>query len=263
MIIPMVRYGATGGNVLPAYTYTGTTPTFASDSEGNWELAFQGDCEITFSKIGAVDIFVVAGGMSGGNGKITIGLNSNYARVVGGNGGKGGGRVTSYGVQLSTGQNYTVTVGGSGQSSSAFGVTAESGAGANGGAGATGDVSNWNGRSLTNSVPGSEGAYAFGESTSLIGSISGRMYGAGGGGAGITSGYGGGKAQSAGGSTGGGAGGRDETNYRNGVAGAANTGSGGGGGEATYTNSPYGVISHTGNGGAGGSGIVIIRNART
>lgn len=261
MIIPMVRYGATGGNVLPAYTYTGTTPTFASDSDGNWELAFTGNCEINFSKIGTVDVFVVAGGMPGGAGNVSVGQSAGFALVYGGDGGKGGGRATSSGVQLSTGQNYTVTIGGSGQSSSAFGVTAESGAGSDCGEGASGEVGggNWAALWTTGSSGGDDGAYAFGASTSLINS--GRLYGAGGGGGAATVSSSD-KAKSDGGATGGGAGGQDLTNYRNGVAGAANTGAGGGGGEATYTqtSAPNG---HTGNGGAGGSGIVIIRNART
>ena len=255
MIIAAVQYGNSSEHSLPAYTYTGTAPTLATDANGNWELAFTANCVVNFSKIGTVDVFVVAGGMPGGGGQNTV-VAAGYATVKAGNGGKGGGCATATGVQLTRGRDYTVSVGGSGQSSSAFGVTAESGAGSAAGSGAYGTVSNYGTESSTASTAGTDGVYAFSASTSLINS--GRKYGAGGGGGAATVASTR-KDYSAGGATGGGAGGQDlNQGDRPGVAGTTNTGGGGGGGEATYT----GTANHTGTGGAGGSGIVIIRNHR-
>lgn len=230
-----VGAGKARNKMPPLFSVTGGTYNYAqsvaADGTVNWELALLSGSNATlnFSRVvDAVDVFLVGGGRSAGAG----------------NGANGGQRVTATRVAVSSGTNYSFTVGGSNGSTSIFNRSANSGGGSAGGIGGT--------NASGGSTKGNDGAYAFGASTSLI--FSGRKYGPGGGGGGVNRRVGGYSAGAAGGVTGGGAG--SSQTSASGVAGTANTGGGGGGGfydEYTYTASA---------GGAGGSGIIIIRNAR-
>lgn len=257
MIIAMTQYGG-GNRQLPKYTvHSGTAPLLLVDpnNDSYWELVFLGNCEITFSRLLTnVDVFVCAGGMPGGSGTGYWG-NYNDCEAKGGKGGNGGGTVTTTAITLQEGIRYAVRVGGSGQPSSAFGATAETGTGANGGSGA---YSAWKGSIVRNydGDAGGDGTVAFGSGETLY--QNGRKYGpAGGGGSARSSLNDNQQAKGAGGETGGGDGGDDS----NGLPGTANTGAGGGGGSSCQRlNKTEGAYNKLG--GDGGSGIVIIRNAR-
>lgn len=253
MIIAATRYGSVGGSSkLPAYTYTGIAPLLYKDDEtGNWELVFKGTGTITFNKNVNVEVFAVGGGQPGGTGDGSY-TSATSAWAEGGKGGNGGATVTGT-AQLIKDTEYTVTVGESGSSTSAFGVTAASGTGSAGGNGArTPSRAAENGTSST--------TYAFGDQNTLY--APGTLYGAGGAGAGANA-NGSNLGAGTGGATGGGDGGTDTTSGSTdkiGKPGTANTGAGGGGGAtlAVNENAPTKYA-----GGAGGSGIVIIRNVRT
>lgn len=267
MIIAATRYGSTGGSSkLPAYTYTGLAPIERKAETGdNWELVFQRPANassgptttITFTKNVAVEIFAVGGGQAGEQGgEAWEGTAPNYTNsfAYGGDGGNGGETKTAT-KQLLKDVAYSVTVGGSGMSTSfddsqhTINVTAESGAGAAGGSGAQAKSGGSAGGD------GGDGVYAFGQNTTdgLLYNPS-TKYGAGGGGGGATSSLGS-EDPGDGGDTGGGNGGVNTGNLGDGSPGAANTGAGGGGGRR--------AIYFAKAGGAGGSGIVIIRNARS
>lgn len=254
MIIAATRYGKAGGSSgkLPAYTYTGIAPLVYKDETGdNWELVFLGNCTITFSKDVDVDVFAVGGGQAGGTGDGQY-VSGTSAWAEGGKGGNGGGTETAA-AHLTKDTAYTVTIGGSGASTSAFGVTAASGAGSAGGNGArTPSHAAENGADST--------AYAFGEQNTLY--APGTRYGAGGAGAGANA-NGANLGAGTGGATGGGDGGTDTTSGSTdkiGKPGAANTGAGGGGGATLAVNADAPTKYA---GGLGGSGIAIIRNARS
>lgn len=250
MIVPMVRYGSAARN-QPKYEYTGAKPLFFSDSQGNWELVFLADCQITFSKLpGPVEAFLVGGGA-------IAGLSEGYAPngyAKGGDGGRGGGTLTAS-PTLQVGTRYPVTIGQSGTSTAAFGLTAASGQGAYGGAGAqSGAAGN-----------GSDGVLAFGTGGTLYENGTPIKFGAGGGGGAARGDWNHSLlAAGSGGATGGGAGGAGDgseaQNQNRGGDGAPNTGGGGGGG--SRNNTMYSEGSFPGPG-RGGSGIVILRNART
>lgn len=267
MIIAATRYGSAGGaRKLPAYTYTGLAPIERKAETGdNWELVFQRPANapsgptttITFSKNVDVEIFAVGGGQPGSAGEDAfISADGNNYFAYGGAGGNGGEAKTAT-KQLLKDVAYSVTVGGSGMSTSfddsqhTINVTAASGSGAAGGVGArTRDTARDGGA-------GGDGVYAFGDANTLYNP--GAKYGAGGGGgsagAALIE-----KPAGAGGTTGGGAGGGISGTHSAGANGQANTGAGGGGGSAfAYVHDSEGCPA----GGLGGSGIVIIRNART
>lgn len=236
MILNIVS-GKSREKMPPLYTVSGGTSTYAqsvaSDGTVDWELALLSgsNASITFSRVvDYVDVFIAAGGASGGDS----------------NGGKGGAVATYWNVTPAAGTAYTFTVGESGGPTGIFGVAVASGGGSAGGRGA-----NW--QTSAQATAGSDGAYAFGSSTGLI--YSGRKYGAGGGGGGTVNGnnaYNGG----AGGATGGGHGADRSHTTAESVSGAANTGGGGGAG---CWDGPW---NRWYNAGAGGSGIIIIRNHR-
>ena len=241
----------------PLFTYTGVSTykeSVASDGTVNWELALTSSGTLKFSRVvPEIDAFLVGGGKAGDPG------NGNTWDAKGGNGGKGGTCVTHRGLAVSVGEPYTITVGGSGASTSAFEKTASSGGGAAGGTGARAVGSS---SSQTGSTAGSAGYYAFGSANTLL--WAGYRYGAGGGGGGArNNGYPNDLLGKAGGTSGGGKGGLpSDENPTAGSKGSANSGGGGGGG-CCYSSSEamherYGEMP----GGAGGSGIVIIRNAR-
>ena len=146
MIVPIVK--CTKIDPLPKYTYSGTAPRFKHDDSGNWEIAFTGDCNITFSRIlQNIDVFVVAGGRAGGSG--------DGSGRQGGNGGKGGGAANGVNIQVFPQMENKIHVGQSDQDSFAFSVTAFSGAGASGGVG--GKVVDGN---ATAASAGTAGVYA-------------------------------------------------------------------------------------------------------
>lgn len=252
MIIPQVKYGSAARN-LPVFSVTGSAPQILTDSSGNWELVFTKDFEITFSRIpGPVDIFVVGGGgKAGSNAGNYISRTNVYAQ--GGRGGGGGECITRSGMQLTAGQTYSGSIGKSGTSTSAFGITAAAGALGGGAAGA--QCAYQYGSSAqtyaTDAGTADAGVLAFGDADTLY--RPGFLYGADGGG-GSAKAYTQEGDASAGGTSGGGSGGTGD-NFGSGSAGAANSGGGGGGGARhndTVSGSP----------GLGGSGIVIMRNAR-
>lgn len=242
----------------PVFTITGANYDYreatAADGTVNWELAIYGSCTLNFSRVVPVDIWLVGGGGPGTTGR------QSGSNCYGGSGGTGGERMTISNETLTEHQDYALVVGGSGQATTAFGRTARTRAGSAGGAGGYAGSS-----SYTGPYAGTDGQLAFAAhsvpNVSLITSLVGRKYGAGGGGARARSGEyvtsGGGSVN--GGVTGGGKGGNDPTTSsgRNGTAGQANTGAGGGGAcyDAPATGGSFVP-------GAGGSGIIIIRNAR-
>ena len=220
------------GTLGTDYLYAEET---AADGTVNWELAFLKSCSVTFSRVPDADLFLVAGGNPGS----------------GGNGGRGGNRLTLRAVKIDANVEYTVTIGGSGAPTSAGSAsTADSGAES----GAAGGYGGWvESGGQHHATAGGNGAYAFGESTSMIPQLSGRRYAPGGGGGGFRNEAWVYANNAAGGTTGGGVGG--SLNSKNGGNGDGNTGSGGGG-RCRDTQEGDGNV------GAGGSGIVILRNAR-
>lgn len=247
---------------VPIFTYTGSyqivddSNNVIQDTDGNWKIRFLTSGKLTFSKLrtaaNGIDVFCVGGGANGQNGSSS----GTYDAVDGGDGGSGGKTTTKKGVSVVTGTEYTITVGGAGGQTSAFGVSAAGGtistggsgggkggayniaAGSGGSDGSDGGAGGWN-------YPDSTGQ---GTTTREFGESGATLYSGGGGGGGGRYGatYG---SRGSGGAGGGGAGGK----RANGVAGTANLGGGGGGGGSDVTG--Y-------SGGAGGSGIVVIRNAR-
>lgn len=249
---PVVPFSA------PLYTYTGAKPQLKIDGS-DWEMAFTGDCDITFQRVNAtIDVFLVGGGAPGAAGSGT--RNGTLGYAVGGKGGNGGERKT-FALSASAGTKYSVRIGGSGQSTTAFGKSAAGGSGTDSEAnGATQSGTS----SHASAGEGSDGGYAFDTADTLF--WPGYKYGATGGGGGANN------SQFAGWDNGevgglgyvvdgqarrsGGHGGTESE--PSGKPGQANGGGGGGGGAsdmslAGYQNYP---------GGKGGSGIVIIRNHR-
>lgn len=260
MILNVVNGAPSVPFSAPLYTYTGTKPQLKIDGS-NWEMAFVGDCDITFQRINAtIDVFLVGGGAPGAAGSGT--RNGTLGYAVGGKGGNGGERKTVSALPVSVGTKYSVRIGGSGQSTNGFGKTAAPGSGtSNGGAGAKQSGTS----SHSSAEEGTDGGYAFATADTLF--WPGYKYsGTGGGGgannnqfAGWDNGEVGGMGYTVDGQErrSGGHGGTESE--PNGKPGQANGGGGGGGGAsdmslAGYQNYP---------GGKGGSGIVIIRNHRT
>ena len=226
---------------VPEFEYNGAYE-LVTDGD-NWEIKFLTSGTLAFKALNnakkGIEAFLVGGGGAGATGDLN------------GAGGGGGGYTTTLALIPDTSISYSISIGGSGGVTSAFGATAINGSpGSNtsGGAG-TGNGGNGGGAATvdygagSNGSSGGAGVYAFGDSTVNY------KYGAGGGGGG---GYPLGNGAS-GGASGGGKGGSNTGHggATGGTNGIANSGGGGGGGGGWFAS-----------GGAGGSGIVIIRNKR-
>lgn len=255
------------------FTYSGNCQVVddSVDNVVNWHILF-----LTTGKLRVmedswlIDAFLVGGGARGSAGANGTQSSWDITFGAGGRGGNGGTRKTVSSIVVSPAVDYTITIGGSAGTTSAFSETAASGGGSSGGSGGRGydsTGSTLNDKKAKNGYSGGQGALAFGE-------IAGTYYGAGGGGGGggevitsthISRTYGG-----VGGTTGGGSGGggcyhsSSTTDHTlsgafGGSAGAANTGAGGGGGGGGKPTSYSSTGGNPGSGGVGGSGIVIIR----
>lgn len=238
---------------LPTYTYNGSHK-LVNEGNGNWYIYMYTSGTFNASNWGSakstgIDVFCLGGGGNGAPGD----------KTYGGSGGAGGKTTTKRGVSVSENNPYGVTVGGSGGTTSAFGVSASGGGsgalrgpgGSGGSGGGSGGRNKGGGDGGTNGGNGETTEYAGGTgqgtNTYEFGETSRTLYaGGGGGGAGENDSPGQG-----------GAGGGVQGGWRgyDGFAASANTGGGGGGGGAAN-----GGNGHPG--GAGGSGIVVIRNKR-
>lgn len=240
-----------GGMSAGMIGYSDPDALLYAASGSSWEAALLASGTLTVQRSCLVDLFLVAGGQPGSRGS---------GDATGGAGGAGGECVLVSSVWLRRGVSYAVTVGGSGEDTSIVGMglseSAESGQGSAGGLGAI-----VTGLSRTRAASaGTDGVYAYSEDsdTTLISDLTGKKYGAGGGGADAfnssyvyanSTSHGG---SNAGGQTGGGSGGiPGQSGDTAATAGAANTGSGGGGAWRKYNGD--------GTPGAGGSGIIMIR----
>lgn len=229
-------------NTIPEFTYTGDYEIVNDSdepitvSQGNWKIRFLTSGTLTFTNLNGaengIDVFLVGGG---GNGET----------IRGARGGGGGYTKTVKGISIAIATPYTVTIGASSGTSSAFGASANGASGANGGSGGGGGGSSSGtpgngGSNGGNGTAGniSQGGAGQGTTTKEFGESTGKLYSGGGGGSAANAGAAGDSTAGAGANFGGAA--------KNGV---ANTGGGGGG-------------AYSGTAGTGGSGIVIIRNAR-
>ena len=229
-------------NTIPEFTYTGDYEIVNDSdepitvSQDNWKIRFLTSGTLTFTNLngaeGGIDVFLVGGG---GNGET----------IRGARGGGGGYTKTVKGVSIAIATPYTVTIGASSGTSSAFGASANGASGANGGSGGggggsssgtSGDGGSNGGNGTAGNV--SQGGTGQGTTTREFGESTGKLYSGGGGGSAANAGAAGDSTAGAGAAYGGAA--------KNGV---ANTGGGGG-------------AAYSGTAGRGGSGIVIARNAR-
>ena len=229
-------------STIPEFTYTGDYEIVNDSdepitvSQDNWKIRFLTSGTLTFTNLNGaedgIDVFLVGGG---GNGET----------IRGARGGGGGYTKTVKGVSIAIATPYTVTIGASSGTSSAFGASANGASGANGGSGGGGGGSSSGtpgngGSNGGNGTAGNVSAGGTGQGTTTreFGESTGKLYSGGGGGSAANAGAAGDSTAGAGAAYGGAA--------KNGV---ANTGGGGG--------AAYG-----GTAGHGGSGIAIIRNAR-
>ena len=229
-------------STIPEFTYTGDYEIVNDSdepitvSQDNWKIRFLTSGTLTFTNLNGaengIDVFLVGGG---GNGET----------IRGARGGGGGYTKTVKGVSIAIATPYTVTIGASSGTSSAFGVSANGAYGADGGSGGGGggSSSGTSGNGGSNGGNGtagnvSNGGTGQGTTTREFGESTGKLYSGGGGGSAAYAGAAGDSTAGAGANFGGAA--------KNGV---ANTGGGGGG-------------AYDGTAGRGGSGIAIIRNAR-
>ena len=229
-------------STIPEFTYTGDYEIVNDSdepitvSEGNWKIRFLTSGTLTFTNLNGaengIDVFLVGGG---GNGET----------IRGARGGGGGYTKTVKGVSIAIATPYTVTIGASSGTSSAFGASANGASGADGGSGGGGggSSSGTSGNGGSNGGNGtagnvSNGGTGQGTTTREFGESTGKLYSGGGGGSAAYAGAAGDSTAGAGANFGGAA--------KNGV---ANTGGGGG-------------AAYSGTAGRGGSGIAIIRNAR-
>lgn len=241
--------GGGGSSALTASDFSFPSGKYLFASSGdNWELAFTNSGTFELKKnLTGVDIFVIGAGQDGST-SASGGYTTNH------DGGNGGYYKNFYNDSLKSG-SYNVIIGQTGGELSSIGdrSVSESDQYTKGGIG---------GRAISNLAGenGTPGAYAFGSATSLIASLSGRKYGASGGG-GAERDYDGSQAVYVGAGTGAeygsGDGGSLSASALNGEDALANSGSGGGGRARNYWNGRAGV---DGNPGKGGSGIIIIRN---
>lgn len=233
---------------IPLYTFTGPTKTFVGSEYGDWELALTSSGTITFSSaVSKIDVFIVGGGKAGSSGR------GNHFQAIGGDGGAGGQCRTIKGISVTPATPYTITLGGSGESTTTSWGNATSGGGAAGGSGAYATAN-----SYTASTAGSDGYLAFGDANTEY--YPGYRYGSGGGGGGATC-EGRNVSGKAGGASSGGNGGMLRAGEPSAATKGVSASGGGGGGGCTYA--PYESMEDRYSGGAGGSGIVIIRNARS
>lgn len=246
---------------FPEFTYSAGEEGYQIIDDGivndiqNWRIKFLKSGILRFNSItDSIDVFCVGGGGGGSTG-----------------GGAGGYTETQKGIVVSTGTDYTITIGEGGAGTdgsaaskgsdggvtSAFNVSADGGKGcsdifgADGGSGGGAGSSDYpnayaGGAGGSNGSSGSDNTQITGgngqeKTTREFGESTGTLYAGGGGGGGRS--LSGGAGGDGGGGAGGGAG-------RSAQAGDENTGGGGGG---SYYHS----------GAAGGSGIVVIRNARS
>lgn len=240
-----VEYVTIVYRITPEFAYTGDYE-IVDDSDNpisdfaswknNWKIRFLTSGTLTFTKLngwnGQLDVFLVGGG---GNGET----------IRGARGGGGGYTKTVKGISIAIATPYTVTIGASSGTSSAFGASANGASGANGGSGGGGGGSSSGtpgngGSNGGNGTAGnvSQGGAGQGRTTREFGESTGKLYSGGGGGSAAGAGAAGDSTAGAGANFGGAA--------KNGV---ANTGGGGG-------------AAYSGTAGRGGSGIVIARNAR-
>lgn len=227
---------------IPEFTYTGDYEIVNDSdepitvSQDNWKIRFLTSGTLTFTNLNGaengIDVFLVGGG---GNGET----------IRGARGGGGGYTKTVKGVSIAIATPYTVTIGASSGTSSAFGASANGASGADGGSGGGGggSSSGTSGNGGSNGGNGtagnvSNGGTGQGTTTREFGESTGKLYSGGGGGSAAYAGAAGDSTAGAGANFGGAA--------KNGV---ANTGGGGG-------------AAYSGTAGRGGSGIAIIRNAR-
>ena len=295
---------------IPAFTYTGSyqivddsNNVISSPSTyvGNWKIRFLSSGTLTFSDntgiSSGIDIFVVGGGGSGATGSAYIGNNS-----FGGGGGGGGAAITITKFPASSGNSYSIVVGGS-KANSSFGLngtayfTALAGGSASapyftdgfvipipkgaGGAGRlSGQTSYYGASSVIVKAGGAGDSYGSKDSTDgnyEFNETGNKRYGAGGGsgGNGVSVNIGGfAPAPGSGGADGGGTGGKGcsytwSTSSNSYVTSGAYGGSSGaantgsgGGGGGSACGSNSTSYGNRGSGGSGGSGIVIIRNTR-
>ena len=227
------------GGAAPGFlpVFTGSHALFGNGRKGYIEI--YGSGELTFGGKKVVDVFLLGGGKPGGNGT----ANAEGNRGLGGDGGAGAAGQSRYRLELNG--EYTVTVGASGGTTSAFGLAQSAGGGASGGAGSPGYAAAGNGATgVALPFAGDDAVFAL-----TLGG------GGGGGGGSRTNGnqsFDGGSGGSVGGGNGGNVSLASQIAYA-GKPGTANTGGGGGGGGAT----PHTYTSK--NGGSGGSGLVIVR----
>ena len=229
-------------STIPEFTYTGDYEIVNDSdepitvSQDNWKIRFLTSGTLTFTNLNGaengIDVFLVGGG---GNGET----------IRGARGGGGGYTKTVKGISIAIATPYTVTIGASSGTSSAFGASANGASGADGGSGGGGggSSSGTSGNGGSNGGNGtagnvSNGGTGQGTTTREFGESTGKLYSGGGGGSAAYAGAAGDSTAGAGANFGGAA--------KNGV---ANTGGGGGG-------------AYDGTAGRGGSGIAIIRNAR-
>lgn len=243
--------GGGGSSSLTAndFSFPAGKYLFASSGD-NWELAFTDSGTLSLNKnLTGVDIFVIGAGQAG----VTSDSESSNPNPTNHDGGSGGYYKNFYNDSLKAG-SYNVRIGQASRETSSIGdrTATSSDQYKVGGRGAVREVNGEN---------GTAGEYAFGSSTSLISSLSGRKYGAsGGGGAQDYQGYDGRAYNSAGAGAdyGSGAGGNG-ANSPNGGNALANSGSGGGGRGLNF----WADRLVNGDPGTGGSGIIIIRNSRS
>lgn len=245
-------------STIPTFTYSGTykilndQDSTISQSKGNWKIKFLTSGDLKFTELNGaadgIDVFCVGGGGGGGGGHGTGGWNA-----CGGGGGycstaknRSIDKAVSYEIIIGAGgsKGAVSNSGGTGGTTSAFGVSANGGTGGSWGSGKAGIGGNngggtSGGGTTHNGSNGGSGAAA----TLEFAESNGTRYAGGGGGAngGI------------GGAGGGGNAGIASDSGAPGKPGTPNTGGGGGGGSQWCGKGP---------GGAGGSGVVIIRNAR-
>lgn len=258
-----------GGITENDFTYSGNY--IFTQSGKNWEMALlDGNAaSLVFSKNpGKVDIFAVAGG-SKASYYGTTPQNAQVGPSHGAPGGRGGECVTRRAVKLAANTNYSVSIGGSDQSTTISGgdlsITAASGLGSLGGVGGVAAQD-----TTTNATAGADGVFAYGEEsdTLITTEFQGHRFGSGGGAGGAMLFIDQNKnaLNSLGGESNGpnddyGKGG--SYGSRNGSAGYPNHGQGGGGPYFWFTGSANRYGDGTDNAlGLGGSGIVFIRNAQ-
>lgn len=158
------------------YLYDNTTK--------NWEIAFLQSCVVTFSQNVEADFFLVGGGQQGQQGT----AEGTYygAKDSGGKGGNGGEVINGSG-NIRKRTSYPLTIGGSNENTIGFGYTAVYGAGI---AGGDGGLIKYplgpSAPSLKDAVPGTAGVKAFNGTDTLIGTFTGTLFGASGGGGGVT-----------------------------------------------------------------------------